>query len=96
VELLPERCLYWPERGLLAAADLHWGKPESFQQHGIPLPAGVLKDDLERLSRALRRGPPVLGGGPVAPALLPPGHRRRHTPRVQRLHRGSGYDSPPG
>ncbi|HYI00874.1 ligase-associated DNA damage response endonuclease PdeM [Hyalangium sp.] len=54
VELLPERGLYWPERGLLAVADLHWGKSESFQQHGIPLPTGVLEDDLERLSRALR------------------------------------------
>ena len=54
VEFLPERGLYWPERGLLAVADLHWGKPESFQQHGIPLPVGVLEDDLARLSQALR------------------------------------------
>jgi DNA ligase-associated metallophosphoesterase len=54
VELLPERALFWPEGSLLAVADLHWGKPESFQQHGIPLPLGVLEDDLERLSRALR------------------------------------------
>ncbi|HEX8702293.1 MAG TPA: ligase-associated DNA damage response endonuclease PdeM [Myxococcaceae bacterium] len=53
VELRPERGLYWPQAGLLAVADLHWGKPESFQQHGIPLPAGVLEDDLSRLSRAL-------------------------------------------
>jgi hypothetical protein len=35
-------------------ADLHWGKPESFHQHGIPLPPGVLEDDLARLSAALR------------------------------------------
>jgi DNA ligase-associated metallophosphoesterase len=54
LELLPERGLFWPQEGLLAVADLHWGKPESFQQHGIPLPSGVLEDDLERLSRALR------------------------------------------
>jgi hypothetical protein len=53
VELRPERGLYWPQAGLLAVADLHWGKPESFQQHGIPLPTGVLEDDLHRLSRAL-------------------------------------------
>lgn len=53
VELRPERGLYWPEAGLFAVADLHWGKPESFQQHGIPLPAGVLEDDLSRLSRGL-------------------------------------------
>lgn len=54
VELLPERALFWKEAGLLAVADLHWGKPESFQQHGIPLPTGVLEDDLARLSQALR------------------------------------------
>ncbi|WP_187323539.1 ligase-associated DNA damage response endonuclease PdeM [Stigmatella aurantiaca] len=54
VELLPERGLYWPEGGLLAVSDLHWGKPESFQQLGIPLPLGVLEDDLARLSQALR------------------------------------------
>ncbi len=52
--LLPERGLWWPEGGVLAVADLHWGKTESFRQHGIPLPSGVLEDDLARLSRALR------------------------------------------
>jgi hypothetical protein len=54
VELRPERALHWPEGGVLAVADLHWGKPESFHQHGIPLPPGVLEDDLARLSAALR------------------------------------------
>ncbi|WP_434387487.1 ligase-associated DNA damage response endonuclease PdeM [Melittangium boletus] len=53
VELRPERALHWPEAGVLAVADLHWGKPESFHQHGIPLPSGVLEDDLARLSAAL-------------------------------------------
>ncbi|NMO15333.1 ligase-associated DNA damage response endonuclease PdeM [Pyxidicoccus fallax] len=53
LELLPERALYWPDAGVLAVADLHWGKTESFQQHGIPLPTGVLEDDLARLSAAL-------------------------------------------
>jgi DNA ligase-associated metallophosphoesterase len=53
VELLPERALHWAEGHVLAVADLHWGKTESFQQHGIPLPTGVLEDDLARLSAAL-------------------------------------------
>jgi len=53
VELRPERALHWPDAGLLAVADLHWGKPESFHQHGIPLPSCVLEDDLARLSAAL-------------------------------------------
>ena len=54
MELRPERALYWPEGGALAVADLHWGKPESFHHFGIPLPTGVLEDDLARLSAALR------------------------------------------
>lgn len=53
MELLPERALHWPDASVLAVADLHWGKTESFQQHGIPLPLGVLDDDLARLSSAL-------------------------------------------
>lgn len=54
MELRPERALHWPEAGVLAVADLHWGKTESFHQHGIPLPTGVLEDDLARLSAALQ------------------------------------------
>jgi hypothetical protein len=54
VVLRPERALHWPEGHLLAVADLHWGKPESFHQHGIPLPPQVLEDDLARLSAALQ------------------------------------------
>lgn len=53
VALRPERALHWPEARLLAVADLHWGKTETFQHAGIPLPAGVLDDDLARLSSAL-------------------------------------------
>ena len=53
MELRPERALYWPEGGALAVADLHWGKPESFHHFGIPMPSGVLEDDLARLSAAL-------------------------------------------
>jgi DNA ligase-associated metallophosphoesterase len=55
VRLLPERALHWPAQGLLAVGDLHWGKTEVFQMHGLPLPSGVLGDDLARLSRALTR-----------------------------------------
>ena len=53
MELRPERALYWPEGGVLAVADLHWGKSEAFQHFGIPLPSGVLAEDLARLSTAL-------------------------------------------
>ncbi|MRI88051.1 ligase-associated DNA damage response endonuclease PdeM [Aggregicoccus sp. 17bor-14] len=58
LELLAARALYWPAggggAGVLAVADLHWGKTESFHQHGIALPTGVLQDDLQRLSAALQ------------------------------------------
>lgn len=54
MELRPERALHWPERSVLAVADLHWGKSEAFQHFGIPLPSGVLEDDLARLSQVLR------------------------------------------
>lgn len=53
MELRPERALFWPERSVLAVADLHWGKSEAFQHFGIPLPSGVLEDDLARLSQVL-------------------------------------------
>ncbi|MCP3102959.1 ligase-associated DNA damage response endonuclease PdeM [Myxococcus sp. K15C18031901] len=53
LELLAERALHWPDAGLVAVADLHWGKTETFQRHGIPLPMGVLEDDLARLSSLL-------------------------------------------
>lgn len=51
--LLPERALFWPAEGLLAVADLHWGKVETFLRHGVPVPGGVLEEDLDRLGRAL-------------------------------------------
>lgn len=55
IELLPERALWWPAARTLVAADLHWGKVETFHAFGIPVPAGILADDLDRLGRALDR-----------------------------------------
>ncbi len=55
VELLPERAVWWPGARTLVVADLHWGKVETFHAHGIPVPAGILADDLARLERALER-----------------------------------------
>lgn len=53
VELRPERALYWPRRRTLAVADLHWGKSATFHRFGVPVPAGVLEDDLARLRAAV-------------------------------------------
>ena len=39
LQLLPERAVWDPERGVLLVADLHLGKAEVFQAHGVPLPS---------------------------------------------------------
>jgi uncharacterized protein len=52
-DFLGSRTVYWREASTLLAADLHWGKVEVFQKHGVPVPRGVLKDDLDRLQSAL-------------------------------------------
>lgn len=39
LELLGERAVWDPRRGLLLVADLHLGKAETFQAHGVPLPS---------------------------------------------------------
>jgi DNA ligase-associated metallophosphoesterase len=55
IRFLPERAALWEDRATLIAADLHWGKSEALQRHGIPLPAGALAADLDRLDAALAR-----------------------------------------
>lgn len=47
--LLPERALWAPEQRLLLLADLHLGKAETFQAHGIPLPSDGDRSTLNRL-----------------------------------------------
>ena len=39
LELLPQRGVWLPASGVLLVADLHLGKAETFQHHGIPLPS---------------------------------------------------------
>jgi DNA ligase-associated metallophosphoesterase len=89
VELLAERALWWPSARVLVVADLHWGKVETFHAHGIPVPAGVLGDDLDRLGRAIARTGAsrvlVLGDlvhGPLRPAVVEAVSTWRHTHRT--------------
>ena len=53
--LLPERAVWLPQARTLLLADLHLGKAETFQAHGIPLPsdgdAGTLNTLLELAAR---------------------------------------------
>ena len=54
-ELLPERAIFWLEKNTLLLSDLHWGKSETFQSHGIPISSRMLEADLKRLTRVLAR-----------------------------------------
>jgi DNA ligase-associated metallophosphoesterase len=63
--LLPQRAAWLPHSRTLLVADLHLGKAETFQAHGIPLPsdgdAGTLNALLELATRLKPAGVLVLG-----------------------------------
>ena len=77
VTLVADRAgaLYWPEKGLLAVADLHLEKGSSFAQRGVLLPPYDTAATLARLSHLLLRYAPRTvialgdsfhdGGGPA-------------------------------
>lgn len=51
--LCAARALYWPRQATLFIADPHFGKTDSFQAAGLPIPGGATGDDLARLSHVL-------------------------------------------
>lgn len=51
--LSAQRCMYWEEKKLLILADLHWGKTGHFRKHGIAVPTGISKEDLQRLTQQI-------------------------------------------
>lgn len=53
--LLAERALWWPSQRALLVADVHLGKGDVFRAHGIGVPAGSTRTDLQRLSTLLAR-----------------------------------------
>jgi DNA ligase-associated metallophosphoesterase len=53
--LLPERALFWKNRGILFVADPHFGKAATFRAGGIPVPSGTTGDALDRLGSAVSR-----------------------------------------
>lgn len=55
LQLMPERCVFWREKKILIAADLHLGKEGTFRSAGIPLPEGPSVETLDRLDQALTR-----------------------------------------
>lgn len=50
LQLHHQRAIYWDASKMLIVADTHFGKDGIFRQHGIPIPAGSVANDLERLS----------------------------------------------
>ncbi len=59
LQLLAERAVLLPARGLLLLADLHLGKAESFQAQGIPLPSDGDADTLNALLELVHRWRPA-------------------------------------
>ncbi len=49
LHLLPDRALYLPAQRALLLSDLHLGKAETFQYHGLPVPSQVNQATLARL-----------------------------------------------
>ncbi|MFZ9660645.1 MAG: ligase-associated DNA damage response endonuclease PdeM [Chitinophagaceae bacterium] len=47
--LTTSRCIFWEERRSLILSDLHFGKTGHFRKAGIPVPAQVYQEDLQRL-----------------------------------------------
>ena len=58
VDLLPERALWWPARGLLFVADLHIGKAATDRAWGQPVPGGTTQENLARLDTLIARHAP--------------------------------------
>lgn len=55
LRLLPERCVFWEETGVLLLADLHLGKAAHLRHHGMAVPEGHTADDLARLTGVILR-----------------------------------------
>jgi DNA ligase-associated metallophosphoesterase len=53
LQLMPQRALWLPQRGLLAVADVHFGKAAAFRSHGIPVPSGTTAHNLAVLDALL-------------------------------------------
>jgi len=57
--MVPDRALFWQQEEMLIVADPHFGKAQRFREFGIPVPHGTTADDLDRLSRLIRKFSPV-------------------------------------
>ena len=51
--LLAEKAVYWEEKKTVILADIHIGKGTVFRKAGIPIPQGIMDDDLLNITRLL-------------------------------------------
>lgn len=56
--LAKERAIFLPSHQLLAISDLHLGKSAHFRKAGIPVPATLAQNDLNRLTNLLEKYQP--------------------------------------
>ncbi|MFW5758438.1 MAG: ligase-associated DNA damage response endonuclease PdeM [Bacteroidota bacterium] len=54
------RVLFWHEKKMLILADLHLGKTSWLRKHGMAVPEGLHKQDLDRLAQALQYFQPAV------------------------------------
>ena len=52
--LTAQRAAFWKEQQTLLIADPHFGKAASFRSHGIAIPRGTTRYDLDRLADVIR------------------------------------------
>jgi len=49
LQLLPQKAIYIQQLKALLVSDVHLGKAETFQKHGVPIPNTLNQDSLDRL-----------------------------------------------
>lgn len=52
--LLAEKAVFWQEEKTLILADIHIGKGTVFRKAGIPIPKGIMDDDLLKISKLIK------------------------------------------
>lgn len=52
-DLLPQKAIYWQETKALLIADLHLGKVTHFRKHGIAIPQGAVKRNIQVLKELI-------------------------------------------
>jgi DNA ligase-associated metallophosphoesterase len=56
--LSADKTLFWEDEKALVLSDLHLGKSGHFRKAGIPIPQGVMKEDMQRLLQLLQHFQP--------------------------------------